>query len=283
MLSRLTPAESTLSGFTPAIEAWDLTTTRGTEEGDILHQGQRRFDRGLVAFPDFTEYREARVHLGTVEYCPVCARPREAQLHKVGDACPEIKRLVRASLVKTPLIDTPSRLANRRRRARRAWRIRQRKEIGLSSGAARPSSGEKFAEGKRGAGGREEEDRYRCCHSESEIREFERNPFKLAKHLYHVDATKMDCSYCLGFSQEHRGTYRMMLGRERYERGFMAFPDALFSSSCGYTVFDTVPKCIVCGVRAPYDHWQYLQQDHLPGCKDMMRVLRWTLDTFGEI
>ncbi|KAK2812682.1 hypothetical protein Q5P01_000983 [Channa striata] len=103
----------------------------------------------------------------------------------------------------------------------------------------------------------------------------------LAKHLYHVDATKMDCLHCLGFSQEHRGTYRMMLGRERYERGFMALPTPC-SALRRYTVFDTAPKCIVVRVRHPHLSLAVSSTGPPTRLQGYDEGASWTLDTFEK-
>lgn len=93
---------------------------------------------------------------------------------------------------------------------------------------------------------------------------------ELAMHVFDVDMQGKTCHYLYALPKNGGHVHSSILRKERYKRGFMAYPESTFASTQGYTsVYPNV--CIVCGKPNG--------QGHRPRYNAMARVLMWTLDT----
>lgn len=247
--------------------------SQGGKDDSVVGRGRVRYQKGLVAFPDFICYSDARVMFQGVNHCPVCAQPDGPQLHFVGDRCLTIKKALSWLLLTTPLLvprprkKTLPTLCVCPEQARSERMPRRDHDLPIGPIMRRTGRHDCTRGTTRNASRDHMPHSPFCLHTEKDTKTASSSP----KHRFDVHAPGKECSFPVCALCETGGhIYSDTLGKERYGRGFMACPESVFLSTQGYTSAYSTDICLVCGTPTG--------RGHRPRCEDMTRVLKWTLD-----
>uniref|UniRef100_A0A8C7MNS2 Bcl-2 Bcl-2 homology region 1-3 domain-containing protein n=1 Tax=Oncorhynchus kisutch TaxID=8019 RepID=A0A8C7MNS2_ONCKI len=90
-------------------------------------------------------------------------------------------------------------------------------------------------------------DTHKCFMCNLEIKNFVENDTLLGEHIFHVYNTSGRCKYLTDRYTNREDEMMLLLGKERYRRGKIAFPDSIITNSTGALDTDTrqLIKCVL--------------------------------------
>lgn len=245
---------------------------RGREKELIILQGMLRFQSGLLAFPEFTLYsNDGYVTIAGTKHCIICASP-PGQDHYI--ACPEIGNLLKTKLKHLKLagsIDSTPLFTRRGPGHEYSW------------GGLEPDSALAYDTTNFGVLLPHTVDTHKCFMCNLEINNFVENDILLGEHIYHVYNTRGRCKYLADRYTNREDEIMLILGKERYRKGTIAFPDTIVTESAyGYTSISGLNHCVFCSALTIQG--RYLPSEgHHPHCDEMTKELRMRLKTFTFI
>jgi hypothetical protein len=253
---------------------------RGREKELIILQGRLRFQSGMLAFPDFMLYsNDGYVTIAGTKHCIICTSPPD-QDHYM--ACPDIGNRFKATLKHLKVagsIDSTPLFTRRGPGHEYRW------------GDLETDSCLAYDTNHFGVLGESANmyhlpntvDTHKCFMCNIEIKNFVENDTLLGEHIFHVYNTSGRCKYLTDRYTNREDEMMLLLGKERYRRGKIAFPESIITNSAyGYTSIRDLNRCVVCSALTIQG--RYLpSQGHHPRCDEMTKELRTRLKTFTFI
>lgn len=217
-------------------------------------QGQLRLQRGFLAFPNSVLHAtDGYVLMQGTKCCVFCTRAT-TQDHFI--ACPDmishLKRNLRSMRLARPFDITPLYFDD---------------DLESDSVSALPLSrlnllGDR-ANMQHISGTLDE---HVCFQCKLQLKSFLRNDTLLGEHIYHVYNNGFSCSYLEERFCKDREKLDLILGQERFRKGYVAFPNAVTYSSGGAVVINGLKRCVVCACHV-------FTQGHDKYCEYMQKEL----------
>lgn len=239
---------------------------RGREKELLIIQGNLRFQRGVLAFPEFMFYsKDGHVTINRTEFCVVCAYPSDEYHYS---ACAEMGKRLKAKLkhlkLDVPIDDTP---LFTKRGPGCAYRWGDLETDSVLAYCTTDFS--VLGETANMHHIPDTVDTHKCFTCSLEIQNFVQNDTLLGEHIYHKGDS---CQYIAEKFKGRRHELMLRIGKERYRKGSIAFPDTVTNADYGYTAIGRLHHCVVCSAVVLQE--RYLPaQGHNPHCAEMKKSL----------
>ncbi|TKS75746.1 Induced myeloid leukemia cell differentiation protein [Collichthys lucidus] len=210
----------------------------GREEELTISKGKLRFQKGFLALPQFFfSAINGYVPIGNTRHCIVCASP-DYQHHHFQSACAEMARRIIVSLKHLTLdvhIDNTPLFSPLRR-------INNFSVLGESANMYHiPGT----------------LDTHKCVDCKLEIKDFVVNDYLLGEHIYHVYNQGGRCSYLEKKFENRKDELMVILGKERYRRGLIAFETTVTKAEHGFAMLNGQRRCLtlltICNSRGFFE------------------------------
>lgn len=199
----------------------------GREEELIISKGKLRFKKGFLALPQFIFSAVNRyVPVAGTRHCIVCASPGH-QHHHFHSACAEMTRRLIVSL-KHLTLDV------------------QMDKVPLFSPLRCINNFSVLGESANMYHLADTVDTHKCLDCEVEIKDFVANDTLLGEHIYHVYIRGGLCPYLEQKFENQKDELMVILGKERYRRGLIAFETAVTNAERGFAALNGQRRCLVC-------------------------------------
>lgn len=215
---------------------------RGRENDLTVLYGRVRFQRGLLAFPQYILDSECGyVKLSETAYCIVCASPM-GEKHNAYEACQDMTSRFLTNLKHLKLHSVINKT--------RLFYIEPSYFDDLETDSAvvpqtpcfnslGDFAGMYYVDGTV--------DTHTCYTCDLSLKHFSENDTLLGEHVYHSYNHGKTCDAIETRFKDRRYELECLLGEERVRRGFIAFPGNLLRSTYGYTNnLGGVNRCVMC-------------------------------------
>lgn len=260
---------------------------KGREKELVVLRGALRFQNGFMAFPEFALHaKETYIAMWGTKYCVICACTADQEhLPACADMICKLKSSVKDMKFEVPVQDTL--LFNSATAARTFGRPSIHEGITRDLKPGDRQTGELQAIPSQGPVKKDFSvlgdtanmiyikdtvDKHWCCQCGLTVSKFVQGDSLLGEHIYHVYNHGLRCHYLEARFAYDGEVLKRTLGKERYRKGQMAFPDAIVDSTHGYCTVARSNHCMVCGTVT--SHGFYLPTDkHGLQCSEMFTKL----------
>lgn len=204
----------------------------------VLH-GKMRFYKGLMALPEYVlSAKDGYTTISRHRHCVVCSA-QDSEGHYIN--CAAMAQVIALKVRDLSLVssnDSPL-FYNTRSRAG-SLELNPSFQLWVECGFRRDPANMHHILGTI--------DEHQCAACGLGVRGFVDNDTLLGEHIYHVyNNNKASCSYIERRFRGKRENVRLIVGYERYRKGYVAFPEALTNSYFGYVEINGRFRCVVCG------------------------------------
>ena len=239
-------------------------------EGDLeVLQGKLRFQRGQLAFPAYMLYAVyGYVTISGMGYCVICSS-QSGEKHYM--ACSDMNNRLKALLkdMKLPVVISETPLFTREPRSDRRQTQRFDGQAATDFRVLGDSANMYHVP--------HTVDTHKCATCDLQIWSFVKNDTLLGEHIYHSYNTGRYCRYIADRFSTRPHKLLAIVGKERFRKGYIAFPDIISNACYGYIVVGGRTRCSVCSTMTIQG--KYLPpKGHARHCHEMVQKLKQMLE-----
>lgn len=246
---------------------------RGRETDLLVLQGKLRFQRGVLAFPEYMLYAiDGYIDISGIRYCIICSC-QFGENHYM--ACSDMSNRLKANLKDLKLPVSISETPLFMRDPRYVYRGDQLQTKSSDEHVTTDLS--LLGESANMYHLPHTVDTHKCVMCKLKIKSFVENDTLLGEHIYHVYNTDRHCQYIAELYRIKQHQLMPILGEERFKKGYIAFPDTICKAAYGYTVIQGQHLCVICSaITIQGKHLP--PQGHFPHCHAMTKMLTLKLE-----